>query len=342
MTKVDAEQWTEKTLELTSRLLTQNPEYYTIWNHRRRILQQLCLTDTSQVLQRVREDLDFLLPLLTQFPKCYWIWNHRSWLHHQATDYLNTSTALLIWQEELKLVGALLNRDSRNFHGWGYRRTITREIEKLRTEAHASQETEAVESTGLETGSIFESEFAYTTKMIKSNLSNFSAWHYRSRLISKLLDVRGADPTTRGNLFDSELAFIKDALFTDPYDQSLWYYHEYLIFVLMTSNRGSHTAGSDDTAYCGAGSYDWVAFTNHDREEYLGREVKDISELLEDTDDCKWIYQHLLLYTREYMKVEGGNKIVTTQQMRLWLGRLIQLDPLRTRRWEDFESTLDL
>ena len=45
-------------------------------------------------------------------------------------------------------------------------------------------------------------EFDYTTKMISSNLSNFSAWHNRSKLIPKLLSEMKVDHEARRNFLD--------------------------------------------------------------------------------------------------------------------------------------------
>ena len=50
--------------------------------------------------------------------------------------------------------------------------------------------------------SIIEQEFEYTTRMTGSNLSNFSAWHNRSKLIPKLLDERQADDASRRAMLD--------------------------------------------------------------------------------------------------------------------------------------------
>ena len=46
-------------------------------------------------------------------PKSYSAWFHRKWLvSHDLVDL----------QRELKLLKLLLTRDTRNFHGWDYRR----------------------------------------------------------------------------------------------------------------------------------------------------------------------------------------------------------------------------
>lgn len=59
-----------------------------------------------------------------------------------------------------------------------------------------------LESPALEGTSAVETEFAYTTKMINADLSNFSAWHNRSKLIPRLLDERKADDEARRNFLD--------------------------------------------------------------------------------------------------------------------------------------------
>lgn len=104
----------------------------------------------------------------------------------QATERLEVAVARRLWQEELALVGMMLVKDRRNFHGWGYRRIVV---------AH-------LESPALEGTSAVETEFAYTTKMINADLSNFSAWHNRSKLIPRLLDERKADDEARRNFLD--------------------------------------------------------------------------------------------------------------------------------------------
>ena len=196
--KVEAKEFTPDLLQQTAELLKKNPEYYTVWNHRRRIFSfefDNLKTSTasgelneheriSQTLDLLHLDLQFLVPLLLKFPKCYWIWNHRLWLLEQGSVLLPRDKSLALWTEELGLVGKMLTRDSRNFHGWGYRRTVIDNIERLKSTSMA------------------RNEFDYTTKMIGINLSNFSAWHNRSKLILRFLDEQSASDEERKQMLD--------------------------------------------------------------------------------------------------------------------------------------------
>ena len=84
----------------------------------------------------------------------------------------------------------MLSLDSRNFHGWGYRRTVVKALESSKSSPNDAL------------NSMAEQEFEYTTKMINVNLSNFSAWHNRSKLIPRLLDERQAERKGRQKFFD--------------------------------------------------------------------------------------------------------------------------------------------
>lgn len=205
-----------ETFQLTSQLLRLNPEYYTVWNARRRcmnltILSQSASSSTPSLTQAsaslatrtqpsqtpspdgpaeatmspdshsIRAELLFTVPLLIEFPKCYWIWKYRLWVLSQAIDRLPVDAARAIWEDELGLVAKMLDKDRRNFHAWGYRRHVVAQLESLIPAGH----------------SMVESEFEYTTKMISKDLSNFSAWHNRSQLIPRLLKEREADDEAR-------------------------------------------------------------------------------------------------------------------------------------------------
>ena len=119
-----------------------------------------------------------LLPLLKSYPKCYALWSHRLWVLSQSDVYLALPKAQKMWKEELGLVGMMLGRDERNFHGWQYRRFVVEAMQKGLTSKGES---------------FVQQEFEYTTAIIKGNMSNFSAWHGRTKLAGKVLRERGAN-----------------------------------------------------------------------------------------------------------------------------------------------------
>ncbi|KIW62347.1 hypothetical protein PV04_10528 [Phialophora macrospora] len=321
-TKVASKDYTAELLQKTAELLKMNPEYYTVWNHRRRIyvneFEDLARQASSkeldednrisQVLDIIQLDLQFLFPLLLKFPKCYWIWNHRLWLLEQATILVPAIKARKLWEEELGLVGKMLNRDSRNFHGWGYRRTVVQNLE----------------SSALQGQSMARPEFDYTKKMIGANLSNFSAWHNRTKLILRILDEESASDQERQNMLNEELELIHKALF-DPYDQSLWFYHQNLMCTFDPDQAAKSMAPN---------------LSKEQRLEYIAAEREYIEEVLEDAQDCKWPYQALIECTLLEGKLKSGLVESDGVKVKEWLQTLKTLDPLRKGRWNDMEQQL--
>lgn len=72
--------------------------------------------------------------------------------------------------------------------------------------------------------------------LIKKNFSNFSAWHYRSKLLPELYSRLPSEEKSPYPIpldkIKEDLALLKHAFFTDPKDQSPWNYHEWLISLL--------------------------------------------------------------------------------------------------------------
>ena len=268
----------------------------------------------SKILNIIQSDLSFLIPLLRKFPKCYWLWNYRLWLLSLATSTLPPSTSHTLWQHELALVGKMLTLDSRNFHGWGYRRTVVAALEK--------------DQTITEKKSMAEQEFDYTTKMIGSNLSNFSAWHNRSKLIPKMLDERKASKEERRELLDAELKMIERALYADAEDQSLWFYHQYLVCAFSHEERYTKQSIVPD-------------LLNEERIEYLSKEIESLVEMLDGAEDCKWIYQRLIeLCVMHYELAKSWAGSIDKAKVLEWVEELKKLDPLRRGRWLDLEASI--
>ncbi|KAK4139412.1 uncharacterized protein C8A04DRAFT_33093 [Dichotomopilus funicola] len=273
----------------------------------------------AQDLSVIKSELAFTIPLLLESPKCYWIWSYRLWILEQAIARLPARQARKVWEEELGLVSMMLGRDRRNFHAWGYRRHVVDQLE----------------STALHGSSMVETEFAYTDSMIKTDLSNFSAWHRRSRLIPRLLEERGADAQTRREFFNQELELIHNALNVGPEDQSLWYYHQFLVLNLVSPNQPNPTTPSQALIV--------PDLPLADRIGYLTSEINLIDELLEDYDDVKSIYEALFEYRLYQTQLEGRQPDEREkEELARWLGKLKQLDPMRSGRWADLEKEVGL
>ncbi|MCJ1309091.1 Rab geranylgeranyltransferase [Agyrium rufum] len=330
--KVHRGEYTPEVLQLTSKLLKQNPEYYTLWNNRRRILLDLftqlkqgdVTRDATAIADYIDQDLQFLIPLLLKYPKCYWIWNHRQWLLQEAIKQLEPATARKFWEQEFGLVSKMLVRDNRNFHGWSYRRKV---VEAL--------ESPELSPTNIKT-SLAQEEFDYTTRMIKAKLSNFSAWHNRGKLAIRLLTERNANDRERREFLDkgitpcmyaqpdaelsAELSWIQDALFTDPYNQSLWFYHEIL-------------ATSFDPDTCSKSITPNLSL--QEQISCVSAEIDTVIEMLEGGEDCKWIYQTLIRLSELYQKIKHELPPQAINEMVRWKAELQKLDPLRRDRWRE-------
>jgi geranylgeranyl transferase type-2 subunit alpha len=63
-------------------------------------------------------------------------------------------------------------------------------------------------------------------------------------------------------------------------------------------------------------------------------------DVLDDVNDCKWIYQALIDCKLLIAKLQGFMAEQDQEELRTWLSALKQLDTLRSGRWMDLEQKL--
>ncbi|XP_029653078.1 geranylgeranyl transferase type-2 subunit alpha [Octopus sinensis] len=190
----------EKGLSLCAEVLLVNPDFYTLWNFRKEILVAFKETRSTKDLQRLfEEELSFIESCLRVNPKSYGSWDHRIFVQ-QNIPHPN-------WTRELALCNKFLEYDERNFHCWDYRRFVVKNSNSV----------------------TLQDEFDFTTTKICNNFSNYSSWHYRSKLLPLLLPDPSQPAGTKEEAILEEFEIVQNAMFTDPDDQSAWFYHRWLL-----------------------------------------------------------------------------------------------------------------
>lgn len=315
-------------LHETTDILLKNPEFYTIWNYRRDILLTLIEAGKIQKKDSLEDDLKLVVALLKRFPKCYWIWNHRMWC---LAELQQSSEAN--WDVELAIVSKFLDLDSRNFHGWQYRRfVVNNKEEDTLLKSSESSVLGQKEARGLLRINV--EEFKFTTSKINKNISNFSAWHNRTKLIPKIYelfheinntddydDIKHifANPHT---ILEHELELVKIGMFMDADDTSVWLYLQWLItnpFFVNDLRKVSKTRYAEVL------------------ESQLAV-VEELNELERDDHPKNWDHRWCLrciLLIKSLVREENSETNILDDDSRKMLQSLTEIDPLRKSRYLD-------
>ena len=115
------------TLRQTEKFSFLSPDFSTLWNYRREILDHLFegLEGDKERLGLIAEELKFLVKAIMKSPKSYTLWFQRQWslekgLKFERTVMQNNPESAIL-KNELLLCDKMLKQDERNFHCWNYR-----------------------------------------------------------------------------------------------------------------------------------------------------------------------------------------------------------------------------
>lgn len=208
LTKNTNMEYDETGLKITEEILGNNGDIQTLWNIRKETItkfekDQETFNNDNQMIKMYADEMVITENCLKKNPKSYACWEHRRWCLSKSNNLgYGEKENQLNWNHELKLCSLLLESDERNFHCWRHRSFV------------------------IENGNLSKlNELEFTHEKISSNFSNYSAWHYRSKLIEFLYKENQIDL----DIFKKELNLIEQALFTDPNDQSAWIYEKWLL-----------------------------------------------------------------------------------------------------------------
>jgi protein farnesyltransferase/geranylgeranyltransferase type-1 subunit alpha len=137
---VQAQERSQRALEITEHLIRLNPSHYTVWRYRYETLLELKAD--------LAAELEFMNDVAIRHLKSYQVWHHRRLLLTQ----LGTPG------RELAFIARVLRDDSKNYHTWAYREWVL---------AHFNQ------------NDLWAGELEFVEKLLDEDLRNNSAWHHR-------------------------------------------------------------------------------------------------------------------------------------------------------------------
>ena len=192
-------------LKMTAGVLLGNADITVLWNIRKEVILRMeasASVAAAEMNALFKGELSLTKQCLVTNPKSYGAWYHRCWCLKRMADP--------DWATEIILCNAYLEKDERNFHCWDYRRFV-------------------VDSAGVPDAD----ELRYTFDRINENFSNYSAWHYRSKLLPLVHPEEAGGEGGVGVAQDKRRVeleeLVQHAAVTDPDDSSAQFYHTWML-----------------------------------------------------------------------------------------------------------------
>lgn len=143
----------------------------------------------------IAAELKFLVKGMMKSPKSYTLWFQRQWTLQKGLEFEKELPEIKmnsdILQNELLLCNKMLKQDERNFHCWNYKLWVVETFLTEHEKRGQLKEKTADQIYEEDQRLLIEAECEMALTLIKKNFSNFSAWHYRSKLMPRLHSRNG-------------------------------------------------------------------------------------------------------------------------------------------------------
>ena len=83
------------------------------------------------------------------------------------------------------------------------------------------------------------------------------------------------------------------------------------------------------------------SLTTDERLTFVKKELENLREMLDDEENCKWIYKALIHLSTVHKSLDDEWP-VQEDEIIGWISQLRTLDPLREGRWKDLEESVNL
>ncbi len=243
----------QKILKVTEKLLSVNPDPMYLYNQRREVLllrENAKGVSIDPPLFQIDTELSMTATCLKRNPKAYGPWFHRKWAIRQfLVGDVSKDQVVPLLNEEMDLCAQFLLLDERNFHCWNYRRFVVScllaSAKGDMTLVDGSWETGfdsmgkqiacgdvhsacVVDTDNNEIRNILISEWDFTTEKIERNFSNYSAYHYRSKLIPLISSM---------NKEKSKIEVVREELeIINQVRQKAFHLHGFSFFLMLAND----------------------------------------------------------------------------------------------------------
>jgi Protein prenyltransferase alpha subunit repeat len=402
----DAGDWLPGELSLTAAALEKNPKAYGAWFHRKWVLQQQqqqqlkqpTTTTTTMMTKTLQHELALTDLFLQRDERNFHCWNFRRFVVglelqlHSTTaesDSGGTTTGDGSWIVRAWNKDTTDNNNNSNkvsdviIIGPQIKTTTCRHRVTPSEEEEAPPGNEATITTSNniilpESSSInviLQREWDFTQNKIVSNFSNFSAFHYRSKLLllahlvvdtnndndndQEKSKAAGWSPRNAFNSYSrsiqtmalQEWSLMENIMFTEPDDQTIWWYHRFLLDFVHDHNQGMiHTSNKSSVVVDQSPPEQTKNNNDSWYREWLQRQAEALRVLVEEDHEsgCKWgllgwhlVLSRLVAISSLSKEEEEASAIMEyKEQMTEILDKLIQVDPDRTQRYTIMKKQL--